>query len=447
MEKHEKGFSLIIVLFAVVIFSVMGLSLFTLNYINAKQINLTKDELLATDLAEMGIIYYETLYSEHSFTTLNSAIEDAKKKIEDENKRKKSGETIPINSENLLNYLNKDIFLNNNIIIGANVLNNSNGNFRITSHQNVGYNSANKSFKVIFTSEGFTYTGSKVELDGEIIINFEKFIDDYVAGDIKNSYNVVIPKIGEIENIKNIQNKCLTNLFISLDNCIIKQNVTVYISQIYKNKKGVIDGTLKIPPITGISINNSILYVKDDLIFNNWFDLKDSIIYSEGEGEFGNGSGLDNTTLYVKNGGSFGNVTDGISGSRVYSNGDFTFGNISPSFFYNNPIKNSKFIINGNLNMGNINVNIMNSTFYIKGEFKTGNINKSIDDSTIICAGSFSSKVAEYKKKNPSKKIYNPQSNPDQFKEGGLCYLGGGTGEVIKRDPTSLLNNLDVDYN
>lgn len=88
MEKHEKGFSLIIVLFAVVIFSVMGLSLFTLNYINAKQINLTKDELLATDLAEMGIIYYETLYSEHSFTTLNSAIEDAKKRLKMKTKEK-----------------------------------------------------------------------------------------------------------------------------------------------------------------------------------------------------------------------------------------------------------------------------------------------------------------------------------------------------------------------
>ena len=151
MAKQEKGFSLIIVLLAVVIFSVMGLSLFTLNYSNAKQISLTKDELLATNLAEMGIIYYETLYSEHSFTILNSAIEEVKKKIEYENKGKKSGETIPINSENLLNYLNKDIFLNNKIIIGANVLNNSNGNFRITSQQNVGYNSANKSFKVIFT--------------------------------------------------------------------------------------------------------------------------------------------------------------------------------------------------------------------------------------------------------------------------------------------------------
>lgn len=54
MLQEEKGSTLITVLLIIVVFSVIGLSLISLNVTNAKQGTLTRNNLQATNLAEMG---------------------------------------------------------------------------------------------------------------------------------------------------------------------------------------------------------------------------------------------------------------------------------------------------------------------------------------------------------------------------------------------------------
>lgn len=522
MKKNEKGFSLVVVLFAIVIFSTIGLSLFTLNFNNTKQINITKEQLVATDLAEMGIIYYETLFTEHSYNILNKAIENARTKIESINQGKKPGESkIPINSETLLSYLNKEIMLNENVKIGVNMLDNPKENFRITSHENLGYNSTDNTFTVIFNSEGFTGTDKRVQLTGNITLDLKDYIDDYLIGNL-TPINVTlkeIPKIDAIEQIKNIQNECVPNNFNSLNNCKINAAVKTDNNSTHTGRTGVIEGKFELGNKN--TVKDAVLYIKNNIVFNQSFDVTNSIIYSEGKGVFGN-SGLNNTTLYVKNGGDFGNVDVGIIESKVYSDGDFKFGNLNNSHIensdfiingkletgnlntpiinshfsingdihfdnlnkgfndssvistgklsiknFNDDIKNSILNIQGNIDMGhfnkslintqifsqgnftmdNLNSNISNSKIVVMGNFKSGNFNNSIDETTIICASSFTGGIVQYKTNNPSKKIFDSKSNPELFKEGGICSLNVQSGVKKEIDPTSLLNNLNVKYN
>lgn len=481
MKKNETGFSLVVVLFAVVLFSTIGLSLFTLNFNNAKQIKITKEQLVATDLAEMGIIYYETLFTEHSFNIFNEAIENTKNYIERENQKKMPGESkIQINSDTILDHLilDKNKFINNsNLKINEDILDNPNDNFKIISHNLI--NSPNE-ITIVFKSEGYTSNGKKAELTGDVTLDFEQYIDNYLSGN--PALSVVtkeIPKIDEIEKLKNIQNKCPSNSFDSLINCNINRSVTANKNSTYSEKIGGIEGKFIIDNNT--IVRDSIVYVKNDIAFNQSFDVTNSIFYSEGSGNFGN-AGLNNTILYVENGGNFGNVNTGINDSRVYSNGNFIFGNQNNNFIKNSEfiingkfetgnlntsIDNSYFFVNGNINLGhfnqslinsqifsqgnftmdNLNSNMVNSKIIINGNFKSGNFNQNIDNTTVICAGSFTGGIVQYRNNNPSKNIFDFKSNPELFKEGGICSFNAQPGVELKIDPTSLLNNLNVEYN
>ncbi|MGE7983189.1 type IV pilus modification PilV family protein [Solibacillus sp. NPDC093137] len=483
MKTNEKGFSLVIALFVIVIFTTIGLSLITLNFTNTKQINLTKEQQVATDLAEIGIIYYETLYTEHSFNVLNDAIKNTIKHIETLNKSKNPDAQIPINVNTIITHLilDRSNFIDKNIKINVNILDTPNDNFKIT-YQNLLTNSPNE-IKVTFISKGFTGNGKTAELTGHITLSIQQYIDDYLKGNPTSSAVKLkeIPKIEAIEKLKNINNQCNSNNLNSLNNCKITQNVNTDNQSTYNGVVGVIEGTLEIN--NNNTVKDSIVYVKNNMTFNQSFDLTNSTFYSEGTGDFGN-AGLNNTTLYIKNGGNFGNVDSGIVDSKVYSDGEFTFGNINS----NHVIKNSEFIINGKFKMGNFNTLVQKSQFYVNGNvelqhfntagfkdsliisngnfvmdtlnsiienskiivtgnFKSGNFNQHIDDTSVICAGSFSGGIIQYKNNNLTKKIYDSTSNPELFKEGGICSLSDTVSEENTPDPTSLLNHLDVLYN
>lgn len=407
MKIKEEGYSLIVVLFAIVIITTLGFSLFTLNTNNAKQINLTKEELVATDLAEMGIIYYETLFTEHSFIVLNTAIQKAENQINIENDgKKKNEEKIPINTYNLLLRMNKDIPLNSNITIGKNVLENSPAeNFKITFHKNNPYDTINNTFTVVFISESFTKNYHTAKLTGRININYIKYINDYL-----NNKNLG----SEIEQLKNIKNMCSPNNFSSLNNCKIDIVGSISNNSSHKNKIGLINNDFKIS--NKVTITNSTLYITGDISTGNNPNFYNSIIYSEGKGDFGNG-GLYASILYLKGGATFHNFTKFTDNSIIYSDKDITIKNITG----NSNVSDSKIITKGKLSIAKIESPIKNS---------------------IICAGTLEGEIATYKE--ASTQIYEERLYPQHFKDGGICSIS-----FDKRDlsPTDFLNNLDVDYN
>lgn len=57
--KNEKGMALITVILIFTVFSVLGLVIFSSIMTNMKQITKTEESVQATDLAEMGIVYYK----------------------------------------------------------------------------------------------------------------------------------------------------------------------------------------------------------------------------------------------------------------------------------------------------------------------------------------------------------------------------------------------------
>ncbi len=57
--KNDKGMALITVILIFTIFSVLGLVIFSSIMTNMKQITTTEAKVQATDLAEMGVVYYK----------------------------------------------------------------------------------------------------------------------------------------------------------------------------------------------------------------------------------------------------------------------------------------------------------------------------------------------------------------------------------------------------
>ncbi|MEH7381979.1 hypothetical protein V7138_16075 [Bacillus sp. JJ1533] len=58
--KNEQGMSLVVVLLILTVISVLGLAVMGASMNNMKQISKTESDIKTTDIAEMGIVYYET---------------------------------------------------------------------------------------------------------------------------------------------------------------------------------------------------------------------------------------------------------------------------------------------------------------------------------------------------------------------------------------------------
>ncbi|MEH7384537.1 PilX N-terminal domain-containing pilus assembly protein [Bacillus sp. JJ1521] len=58
--KNEQGMTLVVVLLILTVISILGLAVMGASLTNMKQISKTESNIITTDIAEMGVVYYET---------------------------------------------------------------------------------------------------------------------------------------------------------------------------------------------------------------------------------------------------------------------------------------------------------------------------------------------------------------------------------------------------
>lgn len=110
--KNEHGIALVIVLLMITVFSIIGMAIISLSISNTKQVQTTKQEMQAVDLAEMGVIYYKNAFIQNASAELQSAITNSITEIQSLNNQS-NNQHIPVNKDNILKYLtiNKDQYI------------------------------------------------------------------------------------------------------------------------------------------------------------------------------------------------------------------------------------------------------------------------------------------------------------------------------------------------
>jgi Tfp pilus assembly protein PilE len=146
--KNERGMTLVIVLLTIVVFSVLGLAVISASVNNVKQVTKAESDIKTTDIAEMGVQYYETQLRNF----LNQQLYNQEKQKELMNRLFNN---TGMSEENLINQF-KNTFpteLNNAYKTNNSLFTNSED--RLLQEKNV---DANRSFKIKINPNGILKT-------------------------------------------------------------------------------------------------------------------------------------------------------------------------------------------------------------------------------------------------------------------------------------------------
>ncbi len=148
--RNQNGTALIVVLLIITVFFVLGLSIISSALSNTRQVNNTEKEMQAVDLAEMGIIYFQTAV-ENAYKEVNKDIGVNLKEYISDHK---------INSkEDFMNTFKKDLELEIAALINEKeiVMNtDSNAKFRFSHSPPIV--TSNNTIEITFASNGIIGT-------------------------------------------------------------------------------------------------------------------------------------------------------------------------------------------------------------------------------------------------------------------------------------------------
>lgn len=340
-NNKEHGFSLVLVLFTIVLFSVIGLSLFTLTNSSAKQVNKTQTQLEITDVAEMGITYFETIFTEHFYKVL--AEEVNKIELAYYSSIDQNTVFVPISDEYIISQLSQRTIpaLDLSNIDLSKVLD-PDIKFII---KNIEYHNFGDNPVAKFNSTGYVGSTEQATLGAEIKVNLEKYFSEFVenvpqTNPFEPSKSYLTPETPKV--ILDILKDCPNG---NCSNKICKVNSGNY--QDFQNCE------------------------KTDIYVN-------STLTTPNNGKFS----VDNTNAYISDVSEISNF--GAQNSHVFINGSL---NIKNNFV--GKIENSWLRVNGDLKpKNNITKDIKNSTILVFGTFGIKNMNGSIENS-LVCAKDF----------------------------------------------------------
>lgn len=397
--KSQNGYALLLILLMIVLFSVIGLSLFTININNSKQVSVTKQDMQAIDIAEMGAVQYKDalygkiekslssriqneLYSlkENEVITANEIIESIINKnygkypandfIVDELINKK----IPAWNSSVYTQTYEIISTNQDIV----VLKDENGKYIV---------------EIKFRSLGVNQNRNAT-IDGELILPLESIIQNSLS-------------ISTVENNEDFKHFTFLlnnepNL-ISINNCSNTSN-TLSESHSCINYTGTINPTSNNSKIENVNaiikssnlrlgnsnqINNSTLILNGTLSGGNNSTFNKSyvtILPGNGKVEFNNGINFSNTTFHSYKSFEANNITSNSS-----SQSDLVFHNGATLKQINDDFKNVSMYVNEDLSINAItgNKKILNSTFYVNNDFKLNSLQGKVEDSMIYIVNDF----------------------------------------------------------
>lgn len=264
IEQNEKGMALISVLMVIIIFIIIGSVVINLAVTNSKQISKTEQSLLAEDLAEMGISYYQNAVFMLLHNSLQTQAIATYTRIEEEG--------APITSEQLSAEIIRDIesaisgiglsnFISLPSIPTSKLISEDKEKEFIIENIQVNYNEAQ--ITIDFISTGKVHNQATQSIESTIIFDIQTLITAAVNGDSEggseggNSYLPDLTEYTECEYNGGLEN-----------NCIYKGAVFEHVAGDMKGTEVYIDGDATFGLIAGGLKDQAILFINGNVTFD-----------------------------------------------------------------------------------------------------------------------------------------------------------------------------------
>jgi type II secretory pathway pseudopilin PulG len=355
--KNEKGMALITVILIFTVFSLLGLVIFSSITSNMKQISKTEENVQATDLAEMGVMYYRTV-TENSirkvFATPTNGGDMVTRIVLLKEEIKKSGEKKQISGtdvffelKNLTAEFNSgSLVINLNSIGTVDIKESRRLNLKLTYTFN---NDGAGNYTVIIPTVGLSpnslcgteltdNTNLKNDKDSNILtcsytITPESNLDKlnnienaaiYLSGDLDMSNQINQVTNGQIYIKGTFDTQGLVNFYENSIVMVEKKATIGQINNTYGNFTLLVGGDLEVYKINNIV--NSTIYVNDFAIFPK--DQKNHISINTNSSKLCVGKGVKYVTIDNKGVKQYSEPIPlkDVSIPGVYINGDPNYG-------------------------------------------------------------------------------------------------------------------------
>jgi Tfp pilus assembly protein PilX len=455
--NEESGAALIIVLLTMTVFTILGMMMMGLILSNNKQIASSEEEVLKTDLAEMGYLHFY-----HEFNqAFNEEMMEVKAEITDQIKsdigHPSTGGSLSYCENNLMSreqyeqlstskieqrmtsFVEKGEFISQKVfhsslsdersfVVAVNSLECTSCDEEVSEGESLKLNFSsrgkygNRDPKTITATINLAiapitsvpndpyelcsalYTGTG-EDNGSEPPGDDDGGNGSESPDEGADYGITVPEPTDIESCS------YEDTSFNYSNCYYEGDVpsdidtnSIIDSQLFVNGSYATDNNLN------DGIVNSTLYVTGELQFKGTIhEIQNTEIFVGGSGEFKNiNNGINDSTIYITENATFDQPLNGIRNTNIYVGGNATFNNM------NQGITGSLIVIGGNADFtDNIN-GFSSSVIYIKGsaDFYQKNINQFDRETATICV-----EGPIFRAPKSSSGIYSKTSNPDLFEQ------------------------------
>ena len=401
--KNQSGMVLALTLFLIVLFSIVGIAIFNFTVTNAKQTANIEEDMVAVDVAEMGMKRYRAELIQKVNEELTNGITTAIQSIELENGRiaeankklsaDKQSPYIQINKETIIQYMKNARFFDNanRFNIGYTPTTKYYAFQGSTDYYYIEESGMNKShaqfpnkLQVNVKSTGITMDKTK-EIDATIEFDLGHIVSSYIE------VGKIITETKSTNNTPHLMNNDAVNQSVGKKQCgytKILEHECIYPNRLlngYYIESHIenIDSYVKENLIVqkgDVNITNSNLYVDGNILTSTIKQISNTKLQAKGNITFGNMNGnatIDNVQLKATDKINFGTIGGaGIVNSKIHGGEQLNFDNIN-----NGGISATELSSNKEINFKNLNKGITNSLIYAKDNI---NFNDSMNDGGII---------------------------------------------------------------
>ncbi|MBP3038241.1 hypothetical protein J9303_01825 [Bacillaceae bacterium Marseille-Q3522] len=383
MLKQEKGHSLLVVLLVVTVFSILFLTIMGASIHHAKQITYTEREGQAVSLAEMGIVFYQTII-ENEWKVAKAEIEEQLKA--DLMHQSFSEEALIKAATDKWEEKLAQIPLPEPVIVDSV----TKSSYEISNPK---IENTNNGLAVTYTSTGIQDT-HRLSLDARVRLLIDSVLvetadtpppenadpdspvfDDFLMTDpgplaaCPPSRNPSELHYNNIDCELTFQNPVTKKLNINNVTMKISENI-IFTTKIEANNAELY---LKKDLDTDIeSMNNAKMFIGGDAFFHTVNNLNNMFLFTGGAATFQTLNSLNNSKLYLGNGATFYSLQN-VNNAKLYVNGNAVFhedvGNFNNSDLY----INGDMEINKNFQLHNNVKACVNGTLKVNGTIRANN--------------------------------------------------------------------------
>jgi Tfp pilus assembly protein PilE len=353
--KSERGMTLVVVLLTIVVFSVLGLAVVGASVNNVKQVRKAEADIQTTDIAEMGVQYYQTLLNDYFHDLISTKKSDYKNLIEDDFSKNK---TIDIEHyEELLaqdlitSYQSSNLYAQTTNKVSKTIDDKTKSYFRIDNSGSdlkcltCGSEEPGERLEVTYTSYGYTNQQLEKMITATFVFSFHINNGEIIVKSIPTQnydYQTIIAKPSNIP-------PCSSSLLLNVvsgkgnggnngqyeftQNCEFTGLVTVQKPSSIKDSSLIFDSGVTFDQVMNKGITNSTLYITGDTNLNKQIN------------------GIENSKIFINGKATFETINQGIHNSTIVVIGDTTFGVQNDKF---KDLEHSSIYVTGNADFSNM---------------------------------------------------------------------------------------------